>query len=380
MYPGARGWSHRLRSYFDQYPHIGQGRDSFWLTLRERCEAYDRGDDIDLSNYGDFRWVEYGVDDLEETVSVAEVLRGEPSPLLIFLPGLFEFLGFGDVKLFLAEIASSYAHVVALPNPFHEYFMKSRPNFSVANYLETSRILHQLIKQIVENLESRGYLSGKIHLVGKSHGAFLAAIIGKYDIDSYRMISDTTLISPPLNLGYSISVFDHLIESNYAEYSHLVGSRWRRRLKLLELCTSGEEETRGKDARGVMAMMLQSDLLDAAEDYEHFYESVNNFSNNGMYLFRDFFRESAPEVWHLYEGQYYGNLEPWVTYVLDSGGEMRVMLSRDDWINDFESSYHLPYAVSQNIYFFSRGGHMNMFSSSMSLIEGPGIGSYFSFR
>lgn len=292
-----------------------------------------------------------------------------PSPLFVFIPGLFGALNSVHNEMFQKTLVKKGFHVLVFPNPLSVDFLSSGPTQAPGNPIHDASMIYEGISRVAKMLNEQNYIKGDIHLAGVSHGAFMSSILAARDQMKVRPLisGDVTLIAPPFNLADGLKRLDIAIDDTKDEArgtsfgsAVMLGMKIKRAKVESDLDQDTREKAKmivvqfgfkrklKKSVYALRTFMGMTSIPSHKEDKKAF-EKWSDELNFGKYM-----ELHAPEVRRALTPQN-SSLSYWMNrYRKKSNKQMRVLTAEDDFLNSPHDWDSFP---SDQVIILPRGGH-----------------------
>ncbi|MCB9060002.1 MAG: hypothetical protein H6622_00600 [Halobacteriovoraceae bacterium] len=388
---GLAGWDQDVRNVVNQYPI--KLDNTFSSTLLGLCYAYPRlleGDRFPIktikvpTNMLDSRG-------LNIKVGLVRNKNGKinrDAPYVFVITGAFNNLNGALPKSMMNAFLDMGYNTVVIPNPWGTEFIKSGTRKPVGTILYEAEVIHDVIKNTAKLL-----LIDKFRLFGISYGSFLAAMVSTFNAQdgSPYNILDTTIISPPVNMGHTLENLDVLVSQTKKYHG---ASVIQSAINLFKFCQKTSPSVyRKKDqntAKGlVVSVGFHGELINSVtlyDDLKHlnivpkrnlkilssverqklthyeYYQyqrerkkEVDIFDNwVKNYNFSKYFHDFAPEAKEQITSDF-GRLSYWINQSKVLGyDKFRILIAEDDFLNSQEDIYE---GFEDDSIYLRFGGH-----------------------
>ena len=272
------------------------------------------------------------------------------APLIIYIPGSFVNLNDSQPKRWMAEFTSLGYHTVVFPNPWGTQFVERIPRGKLGSIAWEATLLYKALKDVHARLEAEKVLTGTVRLAGVSSGGFFSSAVSSMDAESHNpILSEATLISPPVHFGRTLDRLDDLIEGSRDPYQDMF--RLRLYWKYRSLCSIDSNENVSKDelddAAGIAVFAgFYEELVNSVKAYDRvkgidavprgFFNWLNPAYRQwrSSFTFERYFQEYNPESKDLVQGKM-GHIYYWISRAYKAGfANFRILTTTDDFLND----------------------------------------------
>jgi hypothetical protein len=289
-------------------------------------------------------------------------------PVAFYIPGAFSNRDINQNRRYLDFFTKKGYHTLAFINPWGTDYVSSIPKHKIGHVTNEGKAMYQLVLKAYEHVKSMGVVKGKSRLTGVSYGGFVSGMITAFNAESSDPLNlkDTTIISPPINLGKSIVNLDKLITTNRSLLNVGIFGRAYRYLRFCYYETLASETKIVKNfAKGLVVNegffepLLESFILYNKQFNLQGIPDVSwgNLSPKfrkwrSTFGFATYLNQYAPEIRSVMESEH-GHLYYWLNRAKKSGyHQNRVMLASNDFLNDVKDIPSL-----KNTLVIPTGGH-----------------------
>jgi len=268
--------------------------------------------------------------------------NGKPikAPIAVFLPGMFTNLDDAQAEDFMFKLLDQSYHTIVFPNPWSVDFIEHIPLHRPGDLMTEVEVLKDAIEKAHRELIEANLSDGHLRLLGVSYGAFVSAILAGKDDPNHPIITgDVTLMSPPLQLSYSMKFIDNMMDNfqNFSLWEKAKGLvkmkakvGWNDEIKLSEKdvqVTKGAIAAYGFHDWMVEAILKYHDLsgLDLIKEKRSQWKKNFRFSK----YVEDF---QVPGIEYMDKPEDF--LDYWVKQAQTNEKIIRLFISKDDFIND----------------------------------------------
>ena len=272
------------------------------------------------------------------------------APLIFYIPGSFVNLEDSQPKRWMAEFTSLGYHTVVFPNPWGTQFVEQIPRGKLGSIAWEATLLFKILKDVHTRLNAEKVLSGPVRLAGVSSGGFFSSAVSSMDAESHQpILSEATLISPPVHFGRTPDRLDELIENSRDPYQDMF--RLKLYWKYRNLCSIDSDENVSKDelddAAGIAVFAgFYEELINSVRAYDRvkgidavprgFFNWLNPEYKQwrSSFSFERYFNEYNPESKELVQGKT-GHIYYWISRAYKAGfANFRILTTTDDFLND----------------------------------------------
>lgn len=278
------------------------------------------------------------------------------APVVFYLPGIFQDSCNASTYQAVRLLLQAGNHVVFVPNPLTKEYRQREPVAAPAQFIQEAEVILAFMQSFKAAWSER---IQSLHLAGASYGGFLASIVAALDAQREDTVLDgqTTILFPPLHMTSSVALLDNLISSALAPRwimrpRHLVGLSFHQMLiDLVERIQAQYHLDRAARA-GVRAYPSRvQQKLEAFDGTNRTHREAVNFKN----LLHDYIGVRL-EFYQRPES----HLSYWLNQAYIHGNtRLRVLLTKDDWLNEQSELVRLPDWLQNNgnLLIRSHGGH-----------------------
>ncbi|MCB0393943.1 MAG: hypothetical protein KDD25_05260 [Bdellovibrionales bacterium] len=256
-----------------------------------------------------------------------EKLPPKERETIVVIPGMFSLNIDSQGRQFRDIGTRNDYNTIVFPNPWSTQFVENA-GIELGSPIREAEAIYEAIQYLISSLVIKGQSNGKVRLLGVSYGAFNAAIISHLDQESeHPLIVDTTLISPPIQLGQSMQKIDLALTETADSFGPK--SIAMQAFHLMRICRAKDSVKHEDLARGLFSWggfqpflvsalkikrMLPSDLKEKDVTFK-------SILDRNPQLRDSFFGDE-------------GRLNFWLSKSSQDSHPIRILLSRDDVINN----------------------------------------------
>lgn len=296
--------------------------------------------------------------------------KGLERPLYVVIPGSFSNLNTPQTKRYAHTLFKKGYNVIILPNPLSIDYLSNKPNFMPGNVFNEANSIIDAIENWLDSGEAKIVKVSSIVVVGTSYGGFIAGIITGSKRKWRSLHKKTFVISAPRYLLKSMKRIESFIVKGIENLStYKVVEFYKMFSKVLMVYFGGPAKSyTDKDVlsevQSFVVMHGFQRLFIESLEYCHrvlgkkTYKLLENVGDSDVYLelkkkvrFSDYSKKYLSKVRSRLKGED-GDLLNWVKNKNAKQTDVRILTTRDDWIN---ASGVWP--ESNAIMVLPRGGH-----------------------
>lgn len=291
-------------------------------------------------------------------------------PLYIIIPGSFSNLSTPQTKRYAHTLFKKGYNVIMLPNPLSIDYLSNNPKFMLGNIFKESESIIEAVENWLNSSEAKLIKISSINIVGTSYGGFVASIITGSKSKWKSLHKKTFIISAPRYLSKSMELLEgHIIKGLKNVSSYKLVEFYKMISKAAMIYIGGPnknflDKNVLSEVQSFVVMHGFQRLFIESLEYGHrvlgkkTYGLLAEIDNSDSYLklkktirFSDYSKKYLRDVKTRLEGED-GDLLTWVKNKESSTVEVRILTTRDDWVNSENA-----WPNSKAIMILPRGGH-----------------------
>jgi hypothetical protein len=271
-----------------------------------------------------------------------EILRIKKSPVMIYIPGIFNNSNDSQSRRALNEYKQLGYHTFVLPNPWSEEYINANQNAAKpGDVINEAKSLNATVKEVLKNLDP-AMIDG-VALAGASYGGFIAGAMS--GLDTLNVFSrGTTIIGPPMDFRYSLPFMDSFMDEELERGYNLslwmltqIGSDYFFADLAADLTPSSKQNARPFIAKkgfhdAIIATIKAYDKIHRAGWVPRFGNDSEELAWEKTIRFRKYFESYAPETLLLLETEV-ANLSYWMDLTISEGRIVRLLTTKNDFLN-----------------------------------------------
>lgn len=286
---------------------------------------------------------------LKDKTDIALNIQDSKKDLVVLIPGLFGRYDSPENARIAQLIYAKGYNIMRVSNPVSSHFIKLSPLYSPMDFESESKVIVDLIQQVQAE-----YGFPRIHLVGTSYGAFIAAVTSVQMGEEFN--GHLKLVSPPKNILTSLQKVDSYFDEMQKDFDRFpwsqilfyINEKWALLTKK-EIHLTPEVAKETLIIYGFHKTFLSLTDLKDPKPWYRFYEKwlpATRQKNNEM-RFISYLNKANPDFFKTPEKHEV------LYWAQKSGRPWSLMTSDDDFINASNPWPNLP-----QIQIFSSAGHV----------------------
>lgn len=259
--------------------------------------------------------------------------RETPSPLVIFMPGIFGSTDKGLSPMMIDRFEKAGAHVLVVPNLVSTQYVSASPLYQGDIVDSEVQVMEGALDFALKNLNSK---VTAVHVVAESLGTIVGSAWTAWDTTHNKRISSLTLLSPPMDLSMAMKNFDDVISEYRTTMNDCSELSLMWTFFTQFLLREIPSELTIQEKRCLAGRVLVNAFLKAAQKSYEAHSEVMKLNNHlQVSSFETFFKEYRPEFWNLIENKDEKlKLKTWIKLIhQNSSIPLRLLTSKDDFLN-----------------------------------------------
>lgn len=291
-------------------------------------------------------------------------------PLIIYLPGIFNNAKSNQGKRAIKEYSKRGYHIVSIPNPWSEDYIKARPyGTKPGDIISEAKAVRAVMDAAIVALKPENITS--IELVGASYGGFLAGVVQALEPQGASLFTATSILAPPLDFSYSLPYMDEQMIRHYEEAEDL--SLFDHIKIFFNYVTADfRNDVSETSKRYAKPFTIQKGFKEGLIKAVEYYSKANdvdwlpNFSSKEEekeweknFVFSSYFSDYANELEEVLSGEA-GVLAHWLEQAVALGHQVRVLTTENDFLNPMQFPTKSRYTLmrQENFLILPQGGHL----------------------
>lgn len=365
-------WSDDIYDHADHFPMQLQGM--FATTLVGTCMEPDikykrmngQVEKVSIQN----SFLETGKIDIRVGTPYKEDVKSVMnSPIVFIIPGAFNNLDDSQARYLMSLLLKKGYVTITVPNPWGTDFISHGVKKPTGTVSYEGDVIYETFKNSYAYLKRLGFKGDDVRVLGVSYGSFLAAMVAAKNSEEENPVNivDSTILSPPYQLGETISRLDHWVSESRPFINN---SLLRALYKLITFCreaniSNDSEFEENKAMSLVIGAGFHRELLRSVMLYDKMKNlnkipgrKLGTFSRKHLlwrkyFTFDKYFETYAPEAKAEMMTEI-GDLNYWTQKARDNGFDnFRILTSENDFLNEPVSNF----APNESTITLETGGH-----------------------